>query len=132
MEVKDLRIGMHVRVNDIEHDGILTVNEIKLRSGVYEATLYDEEHNCFFGCMVEKIVPYEPFQASLTWIDIRDIVRLADTSLDFHDKKELIKMGERGYYEDVLRAYHCQLIDRVTCCIGNSGPKCDSGAKCEG
>lgn len=41
----------------------------------------------------------------LTWKDIKVIVTGADTLLAIKTKKELIEMGEEGYYTEVLKEY---------------------------
>lgn len=41
----------------------------------------------------------------LTWKDIKIIVTSADFFLEINTKKELIKMGEEGYYTAILKEY---------------------------
>lgn len=41
----------------------------------------------------------------LTWKDIKVIVTGADSLLETMTKKELIEMGERGYYTAILKEY---------------------------
>lgn len=41
----------------------------------------------------------------LTWKDIKAIVTGADSLLAIKTKKELIEMGEEGYYTEVLKEY---------------------------
>ena len=41
----------------------------------------------------------------LTWKDIKVIVTGDDTLLEIKTKKELIEMGEEGYYTEVLKEY---------------------------
>ena len=55
MNVKDLRIGMWVNVNDCENPYPLQVAEIRRISGSYYAELYNEEHNKRLTCIVDKI-----------------------------------------------------------------------------
>lgn len=42
---------------------------------------------------------------SLTWKDIKVIVTGADSLLAMKSKKELIEMGEEGYYTAILKEY---------------------------
>ena len=42
----------------------------------------------------------------LTWKDIKVIVTGADALLAIKTKKELIEMGEEGYYSEVLKEYN--------------------------
>ena len=55
MDVKDLRIGMWVNVNDCETPYPLQVAEIRRISGSYYAELYNEQHNKRLTCIVDKI-----------------------------------------------------------------------------
>ena len=55
MNVKDLRIGMWVNVNDCETPYPLQVAEIRRNSGSYYAELYNAEHNKHLTCIVDKI-----------------------------------------------------------------------------
>lgn len=41
----------------------------------------------------------------MTWRDIKAIVHMADEELELHAKKELVKMGEEGYYTLILQQY---------------------------
>lgn len=42
---------------------------------------------------------------SFTWQDIKAIVHIADEELELHSKKDLVKMGEEGYYTLILQQY---------------------------
>lgn len=39
------------------------------------------------------------------WEDVKLLVHLADTTLEKYDKKDLLKMGEEGYYKEIFDAY---------------------------
>ena len=41
----------------------------------------------------------------MTWKDIKAIVRIADEELELRNKKELVVMGEEGYYTEILKQY---------------------------
>lgn len=41
----------------------------------------------------------------MTWKDIKVIVTGADSLLEEKTKKELIEMGEEGYYTTILKEY---------------------------
>ena len=41
----------------------------------------------------------------LTWKDIKVIVTGADSLLAMKSKKELLEMGEEGYYTEILKEY---------------------------
>lgn len=42
---------------------------------------------------------------NLTWKDIKVIVNIADEEIELLSKKELINMGEEGYYTHILNQY---------------------------
>ena len=41
----------------------------------------------------------------MTWKDIKVIVTGADSLLAMKSKKELLEMGEEGYYTEILKEY---------------------------
>lgn len=45
----------------------------------------------------------ETVSITLTWGGIREIVKAADAVLGRYSKKELVEMGESGYYTEVLK-----------------------------
>lgn len=41
----------------------------------------------------------------MTWKDIKVIVHIADQQIALRNKKELLEMGEEGYYTEILKQY---------------------------
>ena len=62
-----------------------------------EHSIEMKEQNATLGVQKQVI--------SLTWKDIKVIVTGADSLLAMKSKKELIEMGEEGYYTAILKEY---------------------------
>ena len=82
MDIRDLRIGMWVNVDDCETPYSLQVAEIRRFSGSYYAELYNEEHNKRLTCIVDKIY--------------RDVQPIDENSLDKR-ASDYVDKNKEGY-----------------------------------
>lgn len=41
----------------------------------------------------------------MTWQDIRRIIQIADNFLNSLDYEQIMKLGEKGYFTEILRRY---------------------------
>ena len=54
---------------------------------------------------------FKPEKANqLTWKDIQAIVRIADSLLNSFDYEKVRKMGEEGYYTEILNQFNKQKV----------------------
>lgn len=95
---------------------VYKVEQIVTSRGIYYANLSLDDIVIDGMFQVDKLLPAGPIGTGLDWHDIRVIVKLADIALETHSKKALLEMGERGYYEEVLKAYECHVLDKLSCC----------------
>ena len=111
MDVKDLRIGMLVSVNDCETPYPLQVVEIRRISGSYYAELYNEEHNKRLTCIVDKInCEVQSIDESSLDKRARDYVDKNSEGYDFVNwhigSDELEDAYKQGFIDG--RAFYCK------------------------
>ena len=111
MDVKDLRIGMLVSVNDCETPYPLQVAEIRRISGSYYAELYNEEHNKRLTCAVDKInCEVQSIDESSLDKRARDYVDKNSEGYDFVNwhigSDELEDAYKQGFIDG--RAFYCK------------------------
>ena len=111
MDVKDLRIGMLVSVNDCETPYPLQVVEIRRISGSYYAELYNEEHNKRLTCIVDKInCEVQSIDESSLDKRARDYVDKNSEGCDFVNwhigSDELEDAYKQGFIDG--RAFYCK------------------------
>ena len=116
---------MHVTVHGAS-TYIFEIEQIVCVKGAYFAnvTLDGAPVNELYR--VEDLVSAEPPRDStlkLRCSDIRAIVILADMELEKRSKKELLAMGEEGYYENVFKAFEAYRIDTEGVCAANKAVK---------
>ena len=110
MDVKDLRIGMWVGVNDCETPYPLQVAEIRRISGNYYAELYNGEHNKRLTCIVDKInYEIQPIDDSSLDRRAHDYIDKNREGCDFvnwnNGTNELIDAYKQGFIDGT--AFRC-------------------------
>ena len=91
-----------------EHISPLTaiMHEADLKA---EMQYYKDIENAFIGG-----ANWREKDLKLTWQDIRWIVQIADLMLNSLDYEQIQKMGEEGYYTEILRRFNEQDLKEST------------------